>query len=188
MNNARLPHPLLFATLGYPGSGKTYFSRKFAKEFHILHLNSDRIRKAMFGKPKYTHYENNYLFAVMDAMTEEALAAGISVIYDANSTLREYRRRMQNTAKEHGAHFLLLWFRTPVTAAKKRIGARKRCTTKTCSLYHPPIPLEVFERLRAQIEEPTVREPHMILDGTKSYAKQKKVLLGALSKKNLFIS
>lgn len=185
MNNSK---PILFATLGYPGSGKTYFSRKFAKDFHILHLNSDRVRKSMFKKPKYNWYENQLVFSVMDAIMEEALAAGVSVIYDANSTLREYRKRMQKTVKKHGASFFLLWFKTTIATAKKRLGTRKRCTTKSCSMYHPPIPREVFERLRTQIQEPTIREPHIILNGADTYAKQKKALLGALSEDNLFIS
>lgn len=182
MNNARLPHPLLFATLGYPGSGKTYFSRKFAKEFHILHLNSDRIRKAMFGKPKYNQYENNYLFAVMDALAQDAIMNGISVIYDANSSRREYRARMMQMVKKYGARFFLLRFQTPKAVAKKRLGTRMRCTRKVCQEYHPPVPLIVFDRLRKEIEEPSSKEPTIIITGTDTYAKQKKALLSALSK------
>src|SRR3989338_1363970 len=114
--------PILFATLGYPGSGKTFFSRKFSKEFHVLHLNSDRIRKAMFKKPKYNQYENNYLFTVMDVLAEDALKNGISVIYDANSSLREYRDRMMQTVNKYDARFFLLRFQTPESVARKRLG------------------------------------------------------------------
>lgn len=142
----------------------------------------------MFKKPKYNWYENQLVFGVMDAIVEEALAAGVSVIYDANSTLREYRKHLRKIVKEHGASFLLLWFKTPIATAKKRLGTRKRCTTKACALYHPPIPLDVFERLRTQIQEPTAHEPYIILKGTDTYAQQKKTLLGVLSKNNLFVS
>lgn len=174
--------PILFATLGYPGSGKTFFSRKFAKEFHILHLNSDRIRKALFSKPKYNWYENQLVFGVMDAIVEESLATGISVIYDANSTLKEYRKHLRGIAKKYGASFFLLWFQIPVITSKRRLGVRKRCTTKICALYHPPFPLEKFEVLRAKIEEPPKSEPHVVINGTDTYAKQKKALLSAISK------
>lgn len=169
--------PILFATLGYPGSGKTYFSRKFSKEFHVLHLNSDRIRKSMFKKPKYTQYENNYLFAVIDAIAEEAISSGLSVIYDANSSLREYRIRMQKMAKKYKARFFLLRFKTPENVAIKRLGIRDRCRTKSCSFYHPPIPISEFHRLKAQIEEPPKSEPHIIIDGTMTYTQQKKAVL-----------
>lgn len=175
--------PILFATLGYPGSGKTFFSRKFAKEFHMLHLNSDRIRKAMFGKPKYNQYENNYLFAVMDTLAQDAIMNGVSVIYDANSSLREYRARMMQMVKKNDAGFFLLWFQTPESEAKKRLGTRKRCTQKVCQEYHPPVPIAVFNRLRIEIEEPKKNEPTIIINGTDTYAKQKKTLFDALSKK-----
>ncbi|MBI4600080.1 ATP-binding protein [Candidatus Uhrbacteria bacterium] len=172
--------PILFATLGFPGSGKTYFSRKFSKEFHILHLNSDRIRKAMFKEPKYTQYENNYLFATMDALAEDALRNGISVIYDANSSLRIYRKRMIQMVKSYGARFFLLRFQTPVSVAKKRLGTRKRCTRKVCQDFHPPIPMKELFRLKDQIEEPTSNEPTIFIIGTDTYARQRNAVIGAL--------
>jgi len=173
--------PILFATLGFPGSGKTYFSRKFAKEFHILHLNSDRIRKALFPKPKYTQWEHDIVFPLMDMLAEEALGSGISVIFDANSTRRIYRRHMQKMAKKLGASFFLLKFQIPISIAKERLGTRKRCTRKVCQDYHPPVPAEVFERLRKTIEEPTAKEPTIFITGTDTYAKQKKAVISAVN-------
>lgn len=171
----------LFATLGYPGSGKTYFSRKFSKEFHILHLNSDRIRKAMFGKPQYNQYENQTLFRVIDELVEEALSSGISVMYDTNAVKREYRVLLEKIAKKYRAQFFLLWFRASLSVSRERIGARKKCRTKTCSLYHPPVPLAVLNRLRKEIEEPTKKEPTIVINGSDTYALQKKAILGVLS-------
>lgn len=174
--------PVLLATLGYPGAGKTYFSRKFSKEFHILHVNSDRIRKAMFGKPKYNQEENTILFRVIDELVEEALSTGISVLYDTNAVKRDYRVLLERVAKKYRAHFFLLWFRAPLSVSRERIGTRKKCRTKTCSLYHPPVPLAVLHRLQREIEEPTSREPTIIINGADTYAQQKKALLNALSK------
>lgn len=166
--------PILFVTLGLPGSGKTTFSRTFAKEFHFLHLNSDRIRKALFSKPQYNQHEHNLVFPVMDALVEEALSSGLSVIYDANSTLRKDRQKLVACAKKYGARYILLWMQTPVAIAKQYIQKRNVCTTKVCKHYHPPVPLAVLERLRLSIEEPAKKEPTMILDGRATYAKQKK--------------
>lgn len=75
---------ILFATLGFPGSGKTFFSARFAKDFKIFHLNSDRVRSEIFPKPNYTAEENTAVFRTMDFIAEELLRIGISVIYDAN--------------------------------------------------------------------------------------------------------
>lgn len=173
--------PILFATLGFPGSGKTTFSRKFAKEFHFLHLNSDRIRGALFEKPKYTSSENKVLYRVMDTLVEEALLSGLSVIYDANSTLKKDRQLLQAYAKKHSARYVLLWMQIPVATAKERIQKRNICTTKACEHYHPPIPLSVLERLSKSIEEPTKKEPTLVLNGRATYIQQKEEVIKMLN-------
>ncbi len=172
--------PILFETLGLPGSGKTTFSRKFAKEFHFLHLNSDRIRRALFIKPQYTKTEHDLVFPVMDALAHDALKNGISVIYDANSTKRAYRRAMMRTAKKYGARFFLLTFEISVATAKKRLGMRRRCTSKVCRDYHPPAPIAVLERLKTSIEKPSANEPTIFIQGTDTYPRQKKEVMRAL--------
>jgi len=169
--------PILFATLGLPGSGKTTFSRKFAKEFHFLYLNSDRIRRALFIKPKYTKAEHDLVFPAMDALAEDALKNGISIIYDANSTKRAYRRAMMQTAKKYGARFFLLTFDISVVTAKKRLDIRRRCTSNMCKDYHPPAPHAILERLKTSIEKPTKKEPTIFIQGTSTYAQQKKEVL-----------
>ncbi len=168
--------PILFATLGLPGAGKTTFCRKFAKEFHILHLNTDRIRRALFGKPKYTQHEHDIVFPVMDALAEDALANGISVLYDANSTRVEYRTTMMQMGEKHHARYFLLRFVTPESVAKKRLGTRKRCTRKVCQDYHPSIPMKDFLRVKDRIEEPTAKEPTIYIQGTDTFAKQRKIV------------
>ncbi len=165
--------PILFATLGLPGAGKTTFCRKFAHEFHLVYLNSDRIRKAMFGKPKYTQIEHDLVYPVMDALAEDALMNGLSVIYDANSSRVHYREALMSITKKCRARFFLLRFQTPEQVAKKRLGTRKRCMSKVCQNYHPPVPIKDFIRIKNTLEEPTSKEPTICIKGTDSYAKQR---------------
>jgi predicted kinase len=173
--------PILFATLGLPGAGKTTFARKFSKEFNLLHLNSDRIRRALFVKPKYTKVEHDLVFPAMDALAEDALKNGISVLYDANSTKRAYRKNMIQTAKKYHTQFFLLYFDIPVAAAKKRLDIRRRCTSRVCRDYHPPLPMKDFVRLKGVLEEPTAKEPTIYIHGTDTYARQKNTVLTSLS-------
>ncbi len=53
-----LKKKILITTFGYPGSGKTYFSERLAKEFNLFHLNSDKIRSEIFIKPNYSDEEH----------------------------------------------------------------------------------------------------------------------------------
>lgn len=134
----------------------------------------------MFKKPERNQHEHDLVFAVMDAITEEALKNGISVIYDANPKLREYRERMMEMAKRHNAAFFLLRFQTPESVARKRLGTRKRCTRKVCQDYHPPIPLKDFLRVKKEIQEPTSSEPTIVIKGTDTYARQRNALRSIL--------
>lgn len=174
--------PILFATLGYPGSGKTFFSRRFAKDFNLFHLNSDRLRLEMFSNPKYTIAENASVFRTMDFIADELLQRGISVIYDANSTKRIYRKRLQQIAKKRKAKYILLWFKTPVTTALKRIKKRSELRSELMKKYHKAIDDSVLFRIKSEEEEPR-REPHIIIEA-ESFNKQKHKVVKMISNIN----
>ncbi len=164
--------PTLFATLGFPGSGKTYFSERFAKEFKLFHLNSDRLRLDMIENPKYTSQEHRQVFTVMDYITDHLLAAGISVIYDANSTKRAYRNRLRKIARINKANYLLIHIKTPVATAEKRLEKRKLIKSSAKQKYYRPIEKEVLHGIRKETEEPLPTEPHVVIDGLKRYKDQ----------------
>jgi len=162
---------ILFATLGYPGSGKTFFARKFAKDFGLFHLNSDRLRLEIFPKPNYTVKENAVVFRTMDYIADDLLQQGVSVIYDANSTKRIYRKRLQEIAKKRKADYILLWFKTSVKTALKRIRKRTDLKSELMKRYHRVIDDSVLYRIKAEEEEP-LKEPYVVLN-TASYKEQR---------------
>ena len=159
----------LFTTLGFPGSGKTYFARRFARQFKIEHLNSDKVRSELFKKPKYTQKEHDVVFDEMDRRAEKLLSEGKSVIYDANHIKRVFRRKYQAMAKKHKARYLLLWFRVPVNVAIRRTARRKPFFDKWVVL-----------RMRKATEPPAKSEPHVIIDGEKPYKEQVKFVIDIL--------
>lgn len=167
--------PTLFATLGFPGSGKTYFAKRLAKDFNLFHLNSDRLRLAIFPRQKHTREEDRIVFRVMDDIAEQLLAQGISVIYDANSTKKIYRKRLQIIARRNGARYYLLWFQTPVAVALQRIKKRRSLKSAHLRKYHRPIHEAVLSGIRKGEERP-IREPHIKIDGRKPYKWQKKTV------------
>ncbi len=120
--------PLLIAFIGFPGSGKTYFSTRLAKRLPAVTLNSDALRLAMFeslerieeiratDKPRlYTD-----VFGAMDYATRQALQSGVSVIYDAQMAKRRDRRNIEKLAAETGAIPVLVWMKTGRDEAIKR--------------------------------------------------------------------
>jgi predicted kinase len=161
----------LFVTLGYPGSGKTYFAERFAKDLELMHLNADRLRLEMFEDPKHTPAEHKRVFAVMDYITDHLLAAGISLVYDANVTKREYRGKLRQIAKKHKANYLLVHIETPVNLAESRLEDRRKIKSKEKKMDYRPIEDEV-QGIPKSTESPLPSEPHVTIDGTKPYKEQ----------------
>jgi hypothetical protein len=181
MGNGNVKKPVLFATLGHPGSGKTFFSRRFSKDFGLFHLNSDWLRSEIFPKPSYSAAENAAVFRIMDFIAEELLRCGVSVIYDANSTKRAYRKHLRQIAKKRKADYLLLWFKTPVELALKRIRKRNMLKSESMKRYHKAIDDSVLFEIRNEEEEPH-KEPYIVLEA-ESYQKQRESVVKFLRKR-----
>jgi predicted kinase len=156
-------HPMLYLMLGYPGAGKT----TTAKVIHDLtgaeHLSSDAVRLELFPKPSFSQVEHDELYAELDRRTEQMLESGKDVIYDANLNRYQHRKDKYDICNRTGAKAVLLWVKTPKELAKTRAVHESR--------FHlvpkDERPADMFERIARIIEEPTIDEPYIEVDGTK---------------------
>lgn len=122
MSKIPLHKPVLIMLYGYPGSGKTKFSRNLSDSVNIAHLDSENIRSELFNKPQYTKEENKIIRHLMDYMTEKFLNAGSSVIYDCNDFARLAERRIvRDLARDNHALPILIWMQIDSDSAFKRI-------------------------------------------------------------------
>ena len=74
--------PLLIMVYGYPGAGKSYFSRELSEQMKAAHISSDKISNKLFNRPAKSTQEVNLVSKIMILMTQEILSSGLSVIYD----------------------------------------------------------------------------------------------------------
>lgn len=166
-----MSRPRLIATMGYPGSGKTYFSEQLASQEGYVHLNADRERFRMFNKPQYTKEEHLALSEAMDRTAEELLLKGISVVYDVNFNRRMHRERVRAIANRTGAEYRLVHIVTHESTALERLKVRGRDNTQNLELYRP-IDIEVFHRMKGQVEVPDVSEEVIVIDGEVPFQEQ----------------
>lgn len=118
--------------LGYPGSGKTYFSKNLADKIGAVTLNSDALRLSMFkSEENISAIRENQrsrlyddVFGAMDYVAKQILKSGYSVIYDAQQSKRENRKNIERLAKESGAVPILVWIKTSREVAIKRVQER----------------------------------------------------------------
>jgi len=166
-----MSRPYLIATMGYPGSGKTHFSENLALREGFVHLNADRERFRLFKKPQYTKKEHLALSEAMDRTAEELLRQSKSVIYDVNFNKRIHRDRVRGIAERTDAEYLLVHVVTSESVALERLKVRGKNGSQDSELYRP-IDLEIFHRMKGQVEVPDESEPVIKLDGGASFEKQ----------------
>ena len=164
--------PILITTLGFPGSGKTYFAENISKELNFFHLNSDKIRHTMYENPQFTPEETQGVFRLMDQLTKDLLKKGINVIYDANMNFRAHRKRLEMIAKKCGAKHHLVWIQVDVPIAEKRILNRGTIKNKDKKLIYKSLDVAILHKLKGEIEVPTKSEPLIVINGHDTFQKQ----------------
>ena len=126
MAKLQLNHPTLFLLYGFPGAGKTYFSRQLCEELQAAHVQGDRIRYELFERPRYDRQENDIVSHLMEYIAEEFLQAGISVWFDVNAMRSAQRRELREMARKVKATTIMVWFQVDTESAYTRVAKRDR--------------------------------------------------------------
>jgi predicted kinase len=169
--------PLLILLYGFPGAGKTFFSRQLCDHIQAAHVHSDRIRSELFDQPRYDKEENMVVSQLMDYMTEEFLRAGLSVIYDANAMRLAQRRNLRDMARRAGAIPLLVWFQIDIDSAFMR--ATKRDRRRVDDKYSAPMDKQTYEHLITGMQNPQ-GEDYTVVSGKHTFNTQLSAVLKRL--------
>ena len=165
--------------LGVPGSGKTFFSQQLAARLHGVRLNSDAMRLSIFGSLEamdklYNSGDrsklNAYTFGAMDHVTDQLLASGISVVYDAIHTKRADRLKQEAAAKKHGALPILLRVTVPRDVAVRRTVERP--AAGDARQFTPQKAEEVIRHFEETTESPVATELVIDIDGELPFDEQ----------------
>lgn len=173
---------LLIATLGHPGSGKTYFSERLAKEYNLVHLSRDKFRQEAIHNPTYEENEQIAISRAINWLTTEFLSKGVGVINDGNYTKKKYRSKLSKIAKKYNAVYVLIHIITPIETAKKRVIKRRDITSKEKRKYYRPIDTSLIDFIINDTEYPTKSEPIIEIDGSKSFQAQFEMFKKGLKK------
>ena len=146
--------PTLILTAGLPGSGKSTFVRRLALATGAAVLESDALRRLLFGEPSYSAAENRRLFEALPAAARELLEHGRNVIIDATNLRESDRQPAYSLAKETGARLLILRFSAPDSVIRQRLALRhdgadpRESSSAGLAVY----------RMMAEREEPLTRD------------------------------
>jgi predicted kinase len=178
--------PLLLQLYGYPGAGKTYFARQFCEQFQAAHVQGDRIRFELFEQPHYDRQENEVIAQLMDYMTEEFLAAGVSVVYDTNTMRLNTRHQLREMARRSHAQPLLVWLQIDPESAYQRLQKRDR--RRSDDKYAANIDGATFEHIASGMQNPQPAEDYIVISGKHVFKTQMSAVVKRLHELNLISS
>lgn len=186
MAKLQLSQPTLFLLFGFPGAGKTYFSRQLCEELQTAHVQGDRIRHELFEKPRYDRQEDEIVNHIMKYMSEEFLQAGISVVFDTNAMRARQRRELRELAHKCKAQTVLIWFQIDIESAFERVAKRDR--RKIDDKYSAPLDRTTFESVIAGMQNPAIMEDYMVVSGKRTFQTQRSATIKKLYDRGLLQS
>jgi predicted kinase len=156
------PRPALVMAAGLPGAGKSRFCRELGRRTGAVILESDALRRVLFGKPNHSQSESRRLFAAIHVAIEQLLRAGVSAILDATNLAEWQREPVYAIAERTGARLILVWLEAPPRVVEARLTNRDRGADPQ---DRSSADLAVFERMRLHAEP--IRRPHHLVDTTR---------------------
>lgn len=156
---------MLILICGLPGSGKTRVAEEFSKKLKIPILATDKIRKELFLKPKYTNSEKRFVYQVMFLIADELLKNKISVILEAVFPWEDLRKKARLLAKKHKTPFKLIEVKCQEEVLLKRIDSR----VEKGSLSDAD--RKVYFKTKKEFKP--IREKHIIINNSKNFKKTK---------------
>lgn len=169
--------PFILMLYGFPGAGKTYFSRQLSERMQVAHIQADRIRAELFETPRYDKQENDVVMQLMDYMAGEFLSAGLSVIYDANMIRGSQRRNLRELARKAHAQSLLVWFQIDTETAFTR--GQKRDRRRVDDKYAAQLDRNLFDSIASHMQNPSNSEDYAVISGKHVFSTQ----YGAVARK-----
>lgn len=160
----RMPaQPLLVAMCGLPGTGKSYFAARLTKQVPFLVLETDRLRKVLVERPKYTTGEHRRVFNSCYYLIDKYLTEGYSVLFDATNLNEAFRSHLYDISESTGAPLALVHATATQNTVRNRLKERK--ADRHANTYSDAGWL-IYTRM-IPVEEPIQRE-HYTLDTSKN--------------------
>lgn len=175
MKTLQLTPPLLIIVMGYPGSGKTFFSRQFSDEYKLPIISEDRIRYELFEKPAFSKEEDEIIVRMQLAQLEEIMKTGSSLIFEGSSASYKERRTVTSIAHKAGYRCLVVWLQTDIATSSQRAAHRDKRNLD--SKYSFNIDIATFERLKDSLDRPNEREESVVISGKHAYKSQSLTVL-----------
>lgn len=183
MHKKVLTKPTLILMYGFPGSGKTFFSRQIISDISAAHVNGDQLRYEFFENPLFNKEEDDVIEHLSLYMTEQFLQAGTSVVYDASTDRRSQRLILRDIASRAKVPTLVVWFQLDIESAFTRVATRDR--RKADDKFSAPLDRTSFEAIISKMQNPNLTEDYVVVSGKHTFISQRNATYKKLLEKGL---
>ena len=162
MKSLSLSQPHAIIMVGLPGSGKTFFAKKFADTFSAPYVSLDTIQTIASLEKKTASNIVNYILG-------ELLKTKHSVVIEGRANTRAERTELAKILRTEGYQPLFVWVQTDSETARAR-SLKTKLRGK-----------EEHEQLAKRFSAPHATEKPIVISGKHTYATQAKIILKRLS-------
>lgn len=141
---------------GLPGSGKTYFAKRFAPAMNAAYFSSDIMRKSKTPQHTYSIAEKHSVYAALLDRMEHSLRAGQTVVIDATFYLESLRSEFVKVARQTDSKLYWIEVRANKSVVRERLSKPREDSEADYGVYL---------KLRDQYEP--IKSPHLILHSDK---------------------
>jgi len=99
---------MIIIVFGLPGSGKSYFASRLAKELQANYVSSDVIRKKLFDHIEYSNEEKIMVYEQMIKEMKKAMRQGEDIVLDATFYKDSIRNKLIKTANDNSKKILFV--------------------------------------------------------------------------------
>ena len=146
---------MIIIVFGLPGSGKSYFASRLAKELKTKYVSSDVIRKQLFNIIKYSEQQKMKVYEVVMKEMKEAIQQGEDIVIDATFYKVSIRNKFKEFAEVFKEKILFIEVWADQKIILERLQVRREYRDADYSVYlHIKEVFEPFE------------EEHLILRST----------------------
>lgn len=170
-----LPVPIVVATMGLPGAGKSVVARAIETELGLRRICRDRIRAAMFPNCNYSFIEKRAAYrSLLLALEINCMLRAGSVIDGMTFSRRSELDRVAEIAARHRIATIPVLVECPPDLARQRV-ARDLATGRHVALDRTP---ETVNDVLARREPPP--EGTLVIDGTMPEAEMCRAAVDAI--------
>lgn len=121
--------------MGLPGSGKSYFAKRFAEDLNAEYISSDLLRNKMGLRGKYLPENKNLVYQQIANSAKDLIQEGKFVVLDATFFQKKFRELIYSIAEAAGSPLYLILVQADENIIQQRLSAPRKDSEADHSVY-----------------------------------------------------